>query len=69
MITALQLLSTVAGESLDLGGGDGGELRGEEFGWEGGLGVERVDVDETVVCDGHRHCGGIVAVYGGVGGW
>lgn len=57
LVAALQLLATATSETLDLGGGDGGELRGEELGGESGLGVKGVDIDETVVGDRHRHCG------------
>lgn len=53
LVAALEKLAAVCGQSLDVGKGHGGELRGEELDGECVFGVESVDVDQAVVDLGH----------------
>lgn len=56
LVAALELLSGLVGESLDIAERDGGELRGEELGGEVVIGVEGIDIDETVIDSCHFCC-------------
>ena len=64
LVPALLQLAAVCGERLDVGEGDGRELRGEELEGKGAVGVESVDVNKAVVDLGH----GYVGMDGGSGG-